>query len=87
MCDLEDQTNPIIESHYLETREGLFFAVKGLVHPPDRFQSLRFVMRRIREATDTETDVVIVASITLRSKNNSCRQSIHTTWRLIPPAR
>jgi predicted nucleotidyltransferase len=37
MCDLEDQTNPIIESHYLETREGLFFAVKGLVHPLDRF--------------------------------------------------
>ncbi len=26
----------IIESFYLETREGLFFAVKGLVHPPDR---------------------------------------------------
>jgi predicted nucleotidyltransferase len=37
MCNLEDQTNPIIESHYLETHEGLFFAVKGLVHPPDRF--------------------------------------------------
>jgi uncharacterized protein len=37
MCDLEYQTNPIIESHYLETREGLFFAVKGLVHPADRF--------------------------------------------------
>jgi len=44
MRDLEDQTHPIIESHYLETREGLFFAVKGLVHPPDRFQSiLRYV--------------------------------------------
>jgi predicted nucleotidyltransferase len=27
----------VIESHYLETIEGLFFAVKGLVHPPDRF--------------------------------------------------
>jgi predicted nucleotidyltransferase len=27
----------VIESHYLETHEGLFFAVKGLVHPPDRF--------------------------------------------------
>jgi uncharacterized protein len=25
-----------IESYYLETREGLFFAVKGLEHPPDR---------------------------------------------------
>ena len=37
MCHLEDQTNPIVESHYLETPEGLFFAVKGLVHPPDRF--------------------------------------------------
>ena len=37
MRDLEDQTNPIIESHYLETHEGLLFAVKGLVHPPDRF--------------------------------------------------
>jgi len=37
MGNLEDQTNPIIESHYLETNEGLFFAVKGLVHPSDRF--------------------------------------------------
>jgi uncharacterized protein len=27
----------VIESYYLETQEGLFFAVKGLVHPPDRF--------------------------------------------------
>ena len=27
----------VIESHYLETVEDLFFAVKGLVHPPDRF--------------------------------------------------
>jgi predicted nucleotidyltransferase len=44
MCNLEDQTNPIIESHYLETYEGLFFAVKGLVHPPDRFLGcLRYV--------------------------------------------
>ncbi len=44
MGDLEDQTNPIIESHYLETREGLFFAVKGLVHPPDRFLGcLRYI--------------------------------------------
>jgi hypothetical protein len=25
------------ESFYLETREGLFFAVKGIEHPPDRF--------------------------------------------------
>ena len=37
MCNPEDQTNPVVESHYLETHEGLFFAVKGLVHPPDRF--------------------------------------------------
>ena len=37
MCYLEEQTSPIVESHYLETHEGLFFAVKGLVHPPDRF--------------------------------------------------
>src|SRR3972149_5797240 len=37
MRNLEDQTESIIESHYLETHEGLFFAVKGLVHPPDRF--------------------------------------------------
>jgi hypothetical protein len=37
MRDLEAQTNPIVESHYLETHEGLLFAVKGLVHPPDRF--------------------------------------------------
>jgi len=26
-----------IESYYLETREGLFFAIKGHEHPPDRF--------------------------------------------------
>ncbi len=26
-----------IESYYLETQEGLFFAVKGLEHPPDRW--------------------------------------------------
>jgi len=30
-------TQQIIESHYLETTDHLFFAVKGLVHPPDRF--------------------------------------------------
>ncbi len=30
----------VIESHYLETSEGLFFAVKGLVHPPDRFLAI-----------------------------------------------
>lgn len=29
-------SSDIIESFYIETREGLFFAVKGLVHPPDR---------------------------------------------------
>lgn len=34
----------VIESHYLETGEGLFFAVKGLVHPLDRFLAiLRYV--------------------------------------------
>ncbi len=34
----------VIESHYLETVEGLFFAVKGAVHPPDRFLvCLRYV--------------------------------------------
>lgn len=33
----------VIESHYVETHEGLFFAVKGLVHPPDRvFAILRY---------------------------------------------
>jgi len=26
----------VVESFYLETQEGLFFAVKGLEHPPDR---------------------------------------------------
>jgi predicted nucleotidyltransferase len=31
------ERNQVIESHYLHTVEGLFFAVKGLVHPPDRF--------------------------------------------------
>jgi predicted nucleotidyltransferase len=27
----------VIEGHYLETTDGLFFAVKGSVHPPSRF--------------------------------------------------
>jgi uncharacterized protein len=27
----------VVESWYLETRDGLFFAVKGLEHPPDRW--------------------------------------------------
>lgn len=34
---LGELVSEVIESHYLETQEGLFFAVKGLVHPPDRF--------------------------------------------------
>jgi len=39
-----DPMHPVIESHYLETEEGLFFAVKDLVHPPDRFMAcLRYV--------------------------------------------
>jgi predicted nucleotidyltransferase len=33
---MPDPIHPAIESHYLETEEGLFFAVKGLIHPPDR---------------------------------------------------
>jgi predicted nucleotidyltransferase len=33
---MPDPMHLVIESHYLETTEGLFFAVKGLVHPPDR---------------------------------------------------
>jgi uncharacterized protein len=34
----------IIESYYLETQEGLFFAAKGLVHPDDRIIAiLRYV--------------------------------------------
>ena len=34
----------VIESAYLETVEGLFFAVKGMVHPPDRtIAILRYV--------------------------------------------
>ena len=34
----------VIESHYLETQEGMFFAAKGLEHPPDRFVAvLRYV--------------------------------------------
>ncbi len=34
---MAEHLHEVIESHYLETNEGLFFAVKGLVHPPDRF--------------------------------------------------
>jgi predicted nucleotidyltransferase len=36
--------HPAIESHYVETEEGLFFAVKGLIHPPDRIVAiLRYI--------------------------------------------
>ena len=34
--DADDLTSKVIEGYYLETQEGLFFAVKGLEHPPDR---------------------------------------------------
>ena len=27
-------SKPMIESHYVESSDGLFFAVKGLIHPP-----------------------------------------------------
>ncbi|MEW6231008.1 MAG: hypothetical protein AB1566_01690 [Chloroflexota bacterium] len=41
---MAERLHKVIESHYLETNEGLFFAVKGLVHPPDRFLAcLRYV--------------------------------------------
>lgn len=34
----------VLEGHYLETVEGLFFAVKGWVHPPDRYIAcLRYI--------------------------------------------
>lgn len=40
---LGELVSEVIESHYLETQEGLYFAVKGLVHPPDRyFACLRY---------------------------------------------
>ncbi len=34
---MECSPDEVIESHYIETLEGLFFAVKGLVHPPERY--------------------------------------------------
>jgi predicted nucleotidyltransferase len=37
---MAEPTPEIIESHYLETTDGLFFAVKGLVHPPDRLLAI-----------------------------------------------
>ena len=33
---LDEMGETVIEGHYLETVEGLFFAVKGHVHPPQR---------------------------------------------------
>jgi uncharacterized protein len=39
----------VVESFYLETSDGLFFAVKGLVHPPDRFVAV------VRYAPDPKT--------------------------------
>jgi len=45
----------VIEGHYLETTDGLFFAVKGLVHPPERFVAcLRYVSDSI--SGDREKD-------------------------------
>jgi predicted nucleotidyltransferase len=42
--DYGDPSAEAVESFYLETREGLFFAVKGLEHPPDRWIAvLRYV--------------------------------------------
>jgi predicted nucleotidyltransferase len=42
--DPHDHFNMAVESFYLETVEGLFFAVKGLEHPPDRkIAVLRYV--------------------------------------------
>ena len=39
-----DYEGKIIEGYYLETTDGLFFAVKGLVHPPEWFAAcLRYV--------------------------------------------
>jgi uncharacterized protein len=48
MLPAKDVFSEVIESYYLETQEGLFFAVKGLVHPPDRFVAV------IRYAPDPE---------------------------------
>jgi predicted nucleotidyltransferase len=36
----------VMESHYLETLEGMFFAVKGLEHPPERIVA---VLRYVRD--------------------------------------
>jgi uncharacterized protein len=47
MGDL-DMVAPAAESWYLETQDGLFFAVKGLEHPPDRLIAV------LRYAPDTE---------------------------------
>lgn len=45
--NLRNRNDPfaaVVESYYLETQEGLFFAVKGLEHPPDRLIAiLRYV--------------------------------------------
>jgi uncharacterized protein len=48
MLPLNDAFADVVESYYLETRDGLFFAVKGLVHPPDRFVAV------VRYAPDPE---------------------------------
>jgi predicted nucleotidyltransferase len=45
-CD--DDFADVVESFYLETLDGLFFAVKGLEHPPDRFIAI------LRYAPDPE---------------------------------
>lgn len=36
LSDQDDLFAEVVESFYLETKDGLFFAVKGLEHPPDR---------------------------------------------------
>lgn len=44
LSDNSDLLRYVIESFFLETREGLYFAVKGMEHPPDRLIAvLRYV--------------------------------------------
>jgi 2-amino-4-hydroxy-6-hydroxymethyldihydropteridine diphosphokinase len=45
-----DLSNEVVESFYLETKDRLFFAVKGLEHPPDRWIAV------LRYAPDPQGD-------------------------------
>jgi predicted nucleotidyltransferase len=52
--DVETTNETVIEGYYLETVEGLFFAVKGHIHPPQR--TIAYLRYLPHEAGERERD-------------------------------